>query len=625
MAIYYLDVDDEITSAATRIRDTSDDRIALVLTAGSRVATSRINFMLLAREARKRGKRLAIVTSDPSTQSVARSAELPVFDSVGDYERAGTHAPGDGAEGMLAAGAGAAARTGTGRPGGAPADAPAIGAAGRSSGTSGSPSRASSSASNGPRVPWPAVAAGLFVIIVLVSGGLFFLYPSATVSLTLDAQSIGPLSLQVTVDPRATSVNDATATIPGVDKAFPVQADGTFSSSGQQVDETAATGTVRFSSINTLFAVPVVAGTTVSTSTGVAFTTTETVHVPAATVSGSTITRGVADAPVQAVTNGTSGNVAANTITRLPSDLTAAKLSVSNPEPTSGGTHTVTQVVAQADVDAAAQDMLRQLDSAFEADLGSPASHPSGSDLFPDTAKMGVAVCNPDPNGLVGQAMGSFELSCTATGTALVADLSNVTSLAERRITSLVGTGYSLVEGSVTTVVGSPTIENGTVTVPVTARASEVREISADQIRSEIVGKSLPEARDYLAGLGTATISMSPSWADTMPSFDFRIDVELVAPTPPPSPSPSPTQSAPVTPSRTPRPTQVVQPTPTAAETQPPTGLETATPAPTPSPTPTPTPTPTQEQTPTPTPTPAASESTTATPSPSPVASPSSA
>jgi hypothetical protein len=73
MAIYYLDVDDEITSAATRIRDTSDDRIALVLTAGSRVATSRINFMLLAREARKRGKRLAIVTGDPSTQSVARS------------------------------------------------------------------------------------------------------------------------------------------------------------------------------------------------------------------------------------------------------------------------------------------------------------------------------------------------------------------------------------------------------------------------------------------------------------------------------------------------------------------------------------------------------------------------
>jgi hypothetical protein len=54
MAIYYLDIDDEVTSAAARIRDSSDTRIALVLVGGSRVATSRINFRLLAREAKSR-------------------------------------------------------------------------------------------------------------------------------------------------------------------------------------------------------------------------------------------------------------------------------------------------------------------------------------------------------------------------------------------------------------------------------------------------------------------------------------------------------------------------------------------------------------------------------------------
>src|ERR1035437_5463982 len=90
MAIYYLDVDDGVTSAAARIRDSSDNRIALVLSGGARVATSRINFRLLAREARHRNKRLAIITGDPSVQSVARSAELPVFASVGEYERAET-------------------------------------------------------------------------------------------------------------------------------------------------------------------------------------------------------------------------------------------------------------------------------------------------------------------------------------------------------------------------------------------------------------------------------------------------------------------------------------------------------------------------------------------------------
>ena len=42
--LVYLDVDDEITSAATRIRTSDGDRLALVLPYGSRLATSRINF-----------------------------------------------------------------------------------------------------------------------------------------------------------------------------------------------------------------------------------------------------------------------------------------------------------------------------------------------------------------------------------------------------------------------------------------------------------------------------------------------------------------------------------------------------------------------------------------------------
>ena len=88
MAIYYIDVDDEITSAAARIRDSSDTRIALVIQGGSRLATSRINFRLLAREARHRGRRLAIIAADASVRSLAQTADLPVFASVADYQRA---------------------------------------------------------------------------------------------------------------------------------------------------------------------------------------------------------------------------------------------------------------------------------------------------------------------------------------------------------------------------------------------------------------------------------------------------------------------------------------------------------------------------------------------------------
>src|SRR5687767_10576304 len=85
-AIVYLDVDDEITSAAARIRAPGDPRVLLVVPFGSRLATSRINFRLLAREANLRGRALSIVAGDSSSRALAASAGLPVFSTVGEYE-----------------------------------------------------------------------------------------------------------------------------------------------------------------------------------------------------------------------------------------------------------------------------------------------------------------------------------------------------------------------------------------------------------------------------------------------------------------------------------------------------------------------------------------------------------
>src|SRR6188508_305387 len=108
--LIYLEVDDEITSAAARIRTAEADRLAVVLPYGSRVATSRINFRLLARDALTHEKRLSIVAGDAATRALAASAGLPAFSSVGEYEAS--------EEGMGAAAAAAADRpsTGAGRP-----------------------------------------------------------------------------------------------------------------------------------------------------------------------------------------------------------------------------------------------------------------------------------------------------------------------------------------------------------------------------------------------------------------------------------------------------------------------------------------------------------------------------
>src|SRR4051812_29517932 len=86
--IVYLDVGDEITSAAARIRSSTATRVALVVPYGSRIATSRMNFRLLSREAVVSNRRLSIISGDAASRSLAASAGLPVFGSVTEYEGA---------------------------------------------------------------------------------------------------------------------------------------------------------------------------------------------------------------------------------------------------------------------------------------------------------------------------------------------------------------------------------------------------------------------------------------------------------------------------------------------------------------------------------------------------------
>ena len=95
--IVYLDVDDEITSAAARIRSSSNPRVALVVPYGSRIATSRMNFRLLSREAVVSNRRLSIISGDAASRALAASAGLPVFASVAELE--GAEADDDGSAG----------------------------------------------------------------------------------------------------------------------------------------------------------------------------------------------------------------------------------------------------------------------------------------------------------------------------------------------------------------------------------------------------------------------------------------------------------------------------------------------------------------------------------------------
>jgi hypothetical protein len=200
------------------------------------------------------------------------------------------------------------------------------------------------------------------------------------------------------------------------------------------------------------------------------------------------------------------------------------------------------------------------------------------------------------------QGVGSFSLDCQATGTATMADMTGIVAMAEQKIRASVKTGYSLVESSFQTKIGDTAMQSSMIVVPVTVQGAQVPVIDAVKLRSEVLGKSLDDARTLLAQYGKVDISLSPDWSSSLPSFDFRIDFQLIAPSF--SPSASATHGPAV------RPTPVGTPVKTAAQATP-SASAGESPSPSPSPSPseslpagTPTPTATPAATPTATPAP---------------------
>src|SRR4051812_44348179 len=88
MSTVYLENDDEITSAIARLRAVTERDVIVVVPPGSKIATSRINFKLLAREAAERRLNVVAVSDEPQVRALAISAGLPAYDSIPAAERA---------------------------------------------------------------------------------------------------------------------------------------------------------------------------------------------------------------------------------------------------------------------------------------------------------------------------------------------------------------------------------------------------------------------------------------------------------------------------------------------------------------------------------------------------------
>ncbi len=223
-------------------------------------------------------------------------------------------------------------------------------------------------------------------------------------------------------------------------------------------------------------------------------------------------------------------------------------ISVTNPNATSGGTHQEFLRVSQADVDAAVEQVRKDIDAQFATALADGAGAPEGTTVFPDTATLGDPVPAVDPATLVGKEIDSFTIAMTATGHVLAVDSSPVEAIAEARLASSISSGYQLVDGSTQVTVGDGTVVGGVVQFPVEGSAKQVRPIDAAALKQQVLGLGRAEAMDRLRPYGAVEITLWPDWVSAVPSIDQRVTLTVetaVDDTPAPTTSPSSPSSAP--------------------------------------------------------------------------------
>src|SRR5579875_200850 len=397
------------------------------------------------------------------------------------------------------------------------------------------------------------------IAVLLIVGLILFVFPSATVTVTLAAKAY---SWPVVVS-GATSQNLARHTVPVYKLTFTASVTQTGQASGANtpVGTASAQGLVLFTNNGTK-PVTIPSGVVVSTTNNVSFVTTAQ-----GVVTGN---GGINYIPVQAQTPGTSGNVAANTITVIPQSSisqiaqastnlasTDVKLSVTNPSPTSGGGVGSATTVTKNDVSnlqkQASSQLYRELKNWLtqeQARGNVPASQVQESQLaiyetvtatpaagqvashgtFNETVKLSIPVAFVHSSDLQAQAVAQYQ------------QLSNASTLPKG--TTRPPKGYEPAEGQPVQLnpascpsSGKSSTANAS-TLCFTATAPVALPITAQQVQNLVGGKQVKVVRAQLAnsktglpGIKAVSVNVSPGFWPWMPFWTQRISVHFITST----------------------------------------------------------------------------------------------
>ncbi|MGZ9223131.1 MAG: baseplate J/gp47 family protein [Anaerolineales bacterium] len=487
--IITLESHDDLISVRDRLSWAKTPRILLVWPKYEKVTLRQVDLKVLQRHAYSLGAQLGLVTRARRVRDDAEALRIPVFESTGQAQRVAWPKP--------------RRRRWVRR---APQK----------------DLREKRELVSAKEATWrthPAVRVGAFMIgvsSVLVLVALFI--PQAQVRLHPETK-LQSIVLPVTASPAVESVF-ITGTIPAREKRLIVDGTQTVIVTGEGViPQSKAQGIAVFRNL-TQQAVSVPAGTVVRTVDNVRFVTTSDEEVDAGVGK-------LLEAPIEAVEGGLAGNVEVDTVVVVEGRL-GLSLSVTNPEPLTGGREIPSVQASERDRERAKDELLETLENEARTILNEDIE--VGDILFTDTLAVSQILSEvyDPPAGAAGT---KLTLTMQVEYSALHTAASDLTELAALALNASLPPGFSATSDALNV---KPTTEpiaddDGSIQWNVRAERSIVRQINNAQVMQMIQGVAVRRAQTLLENNlfleDAPEIDLFPEWWPWVPIVPFRISV----------------------------------------------------------------------------------------------------
>ena len=531
--VIYIDVEDDITSIVSKIKDSKARIVALVPPKRVGILQSAVNMRLLNRAAENAEKRIVLITSDQALSGLAAAARIPVAKTLqsrpeiaeipaidvddGDDVIDGSDIP----VGELADKATPKARN--------KAD-DAIDAAIAEDEKPSKPVKPAKSTGKGkPKVPdfnvfrkkLVLIGGGVVLFIVFMVWAIWFA-PHATVVITAKTTtSTVDKSVTLKQDGKVDAANNIIKSLRQEQKKD-ISVD--FTPTGKKKVGEKASGTMHLvrTSVSSLTLI-IPAGTSFS-SGDYTFVSTEPASLSGTSIGPGGVIQSVATVKVQATQVGSEYNLSSRSYSSNVSGFSAAGTAMS------GGSSREVTVVSADDVAKAKVKLDAQKDASLQSAV--KALFPSSSIVINESYQ--EARSNPTPSVAIDhEASGTVQLKTTVTASMQGIDRSDMKQFLEDTLKKEIGSKKNQKiynDGSNEVKFAQYSERNNAVQVRLTANAKIGPEIDEHKVKEQVKGRNYGDVQSSLEsieGVQDVDTKFSPFWVRTVPNNDKHISIEF--------------------------------------------------------------------------------------------------